>query len=44
MTGQLHEAAPAPAAAPHRPDAGVVRFGQRDIAGLALCAEHYGAP
>jgi hypothetical protein len=41
MTGQLQAA---PAAAPHRSDAGVVRFGQRDIHGLALCAEHYGAP
>jgi hypothetical protein len=40
MTGQLH---PAGTAAP-RSDAGVVRFGQRDINGLILCAEHYGAP
>src|SRR4051794_16763820 len=44
MTGQLHDAAPATAAVPHRSDAGVMRFGQRDIHGLALCAEHYGAP
>ena len=42
MTGQLHEAAPA--AAPHRSDAGAVRLGQRDIDGLILCAEHFGAP
>ena len=40
MTGQLH---PAGTTAP-RSDAGVVRFGQRDITGLTLCAEHYGAP
>jgi len=40
MTGQLH---PAGITAP-RSDAGVVRFGQRDIDGLVLCAEHYGAP
>jgi hypothetical protein len=44
MTGQLHQAAPAPAAAPHRSDAGTVRLGQRDIDGLILCAEHFGAP
>jgi hypothetical protein len=44
MTGQLHPAAPAPAAAPHRSDAGTVRLGQRDIDGLILCAEHFGAP
>ena len=44
MTGQLHEAAPATAAAPHRSDAGAVRLGQRDIDGLILCAEHFGAP
>ena len=41
MTGQLQAA---PAAAPHRSDAGVVRLGQRDINGLVLCTEHYGAP
>jgi hypothetical protein len=41
MTGQLQAA---PAAVPHRSDAGVMRFGQRDINGLVLCAEHYGAP
>ncbi len=41
MTGQLH---PAGTTAPRRSDAGVVRFGQRDIYGVVLCAEHYGAP
>jgi hypothetical protein len=40
MTGQLH---PVGTTTP-RSDAGVVRFGQRDIDGLILCAEHYGAP
>src|SRR5581483_7570392 len=44
MTGQLHDAAPAPTAAPHRSDAGDVRLRQRDINGLILCAEHFGAP
>jgi hypothetical protein len=42
MTGQLHEAAPA--TGPGRSDAGVMRLGQRDIDGLILCAEHFGAP
>jgi hypothetical protein len=27
-----------------RADAGTVRLSQRDIAGLLLCGEHYGAP
>jgi hypothetical protein len=39
MTGQLHAT---PAA--RRSDAGTVRLGRRDIDGLILCAEHYGAP
>jgi hypothetical protein len=39
MTGQL--APPAPA---RRSDAGTVRIGGRDIAGLMLCGEMYGAP
>src|SRR5580693_6865563 len=30
--------------APPRSDAGSVRLGRRDIDGLILCAEHYGAP
>jgi hypothetical protein len=30
--------------AARRADAGTVRLGQRDITGLVLCAEHYGAP
>src|ERR1039457_3313714 len=29
---------------PRRADYGAVRLGQRDIDGLILCAEHYGAP
>src|SRR5260370_11000207 len=43
MTGQLHDTAAATGAA-RRSDAGAVRLGQRDIDGLILCAEHYGAP
>jgi hypothetical protein len=39
MVGQLHDTAPA-----RRADYGAVRLGQRDIDGLILCAEHYGAP
>jgi hypothetical protein len=30
--------------AARRADAGMVRLGERDITGLVLCAEHYGAP
>jgi hypothetical protein len=30
--------------APRRADYGQVRLGRRDIDGLTLCAEHYGAP
>ena len=30
--------------AARRADAGTVRLGERDITGLVLCAEHYGAP
>ena len=41
MAGQLHTPV---TAAPRRFDAGIVWFGQRDITGLILCAEHYGAP
>ncbi len=43
MTGQLHATAPVTGAA-RRADAGAVRLGRRDIDGLILCAEHYGAP
>jgi hypothetical protein len=35
---------PARRAAPRRADAGAVRLSQRDIDGLLLCGEHYGAP
>src|ERR1035441_9518315 len=31
-------------APPRRADYGAVRLGQRDIDGLILCAEHFGAP
>lgn len=34
----------APVAAPRRFDAGKVRVSDRDIAGLMLCGEMYGAP
>jgi hypothetical protein len=27
-----------------RPDAGAVRLGERDVAGLLLCGDMYGAP
>jgi hypothetical protein len=39
MTGQLRDTVTA-----RRADYGAVRLGQRDIDGLILCAEHYGAP
>ena len=47
MTVQAHDTttAPAPAARPaRRADAGTVRLSQRDIDGLLLAGEHYGAP
>jgi hypothetical protein len=43
MPGQLHDAAPVAGTA-RRADYGAVRFSSRDIDGLILCAEHYGAP
>ena len=43
MTGQLRETVPATGAA-RRADYGAVHLGRRDIDGLILCAEHYGAP
>jgi hypothetical protein len=43
MTGPLHHTATATVTA-RRADAGAVRLGRRDIDGLILCAEHYGAP
>jgi len=43
MAGQLHDAAPVTGTA-RRSDYGAVRLGRRDIDGLILCAEHYGAP
>ena len=47
MTAQAHETTttPAPGARPaRRADAGTVRLSQRDIDGLLLVGEHYGAP
>jgi hypothetical protein len=41
MTGQLNDTATVTA---RRADYGTVRLGRRDIDGLILCAEHYGAP
>src|SRR5580692_239965 len=41
MTGSLHDTV---TPAPRRADHGQVRLGRRDINGLILCAEHYGAP
>ena len=41
MTGQLRDTA---TVTPRRSDHGAVRLGRRDIDGLLLCAEHYGAP
>ncbi len=43
MTGQLRDTVPATGAA-RRADYGAVHLGRRDIDGLILCAEHYGAP
>ena len=41
MAGQLQNTV---TGTPRRADYGAVRLGQRDIDGLILCAEHYGAP
>ena len=41
MTGPLHDTAPT---ATRRSDYGAVRLGRRDIDGLIMCAEHFGAP
>jgi hypothetical protein len=43
MAGPLHDTIGATVAA-RRSDAGTVRLGRRDIDGLILCAEQYGAP
>ena len=43
-TGHLHHHTAAVAGAPRRADYGAARLGQRDIDGLILCAEHFGAP
>jgi hypothetical protein len=44
MTGQLHDTFPATGTPPRRADYGAGRLGRRDIDGLILCAEHFGAP
>jgi hypothetical protein len=46
MTTQAHDTITTahPARPPRRADAGTVRLSQRDIDGLMLCGEHYGAP
>src|ERR1700689_4601359 len=46
MTAHAHDTITPPAAArpARRADAGTVRLSQRDIDGLLLCGEHYGAP
>ena len=41
MPGPLHDTV---TTTPRRADYGQVRLGRRDIDGLILCAEHYGAP
>ena len=41
MPGPLHDTV---TTTPRRADYGEVRLGRRDIDGLILCAEHYGAP
>ena len=41
MTGPLHDTV---TTSPRRSDYGAVRLGRRDIDGLILCAEHFGAP
>ena len=41
MTGPLHDTV---TVTPRRADYGAVRLGRRDIDGLILCAEHFGAP
>ena len=40
MTGPLHDTVPTSL---RRSDYGAVRLGRRDIDGLILCAEHFGA-
>jgi hypothetical protein len=42
MSQQVALTAAAPAA--RRADAGTVRLGERDVAGLLLCGDMYGAP
>src|SRR6185437_11378652 len=44
LTTQAHDAATTITRLPRRAGAGTVRLSQRDIDGLMLCGEHYGAP
>src|SRR5256885_5003759 len=45
LTTQAHDTAtPVATRLPRRAGAGTVRLSQRDIDGLMLCGEHYGAP
>lgn len=44
MTAEAQITSTVTAARSRRHDAGMVRLSQRDIDGLLLCGEHYGAP
>jgi hypothetical protein len=44
MTAQAHQTTTTTDRPARRADAGAVRLSQRDIDGLLLCGEHYGAP
>jgi hypothetical protein len=45
MTAQAHDSmTPVAASRRRRADAGALQLSQRDIDGLLLCGEHYGAP
>jgi hypothetical protein len=44
MTAQAHDTITPTARPARRADAGTIRLSQRDIDGLLLCGEHYGAP
>src|SRR5690348_7654578 len=44
VTANPGTASPAAASRRRRVDAGVVQLSQRDIDGLLLCGEHFGAP
>jgi hypothetical protein len=44
MTAETQASRPVRSARAQRHDVGIIRLSQRDIDGLLLCAEHYGAP